>query len=71
MILVCGGKYELLEGWFFFLDYNNIYLVNEYCDYYIKIYFGSWIMMVFSKFKLEEKWGVSCVDYVEVFFVIF
>lgn len=41
MILVCGGKYELFEGWFFFLDYNNIYLVNEYCDYYIKIYFGS------------------------------
>lgn len=41
MILVCGGIYELLEGWFFFLDYNNIYLVNEYCDFYIKIYFGS------------------------------
>lgn len=71
MILACGGKYELFEGRFFPPDYNNIYSANEHCDFHIKTYPGSRIMTAFSKFKLEEKWGASCVDYVEVFFAIF
>lgn len=71
MIPACGGKYELLEGRFFPPDYNNIYSANEHCDFHIKTYPGSQIMTAFSKFKLEEKWGASCVDYVEVFFAIF
>lgn len=73
MIPACGGKYELLEGRFFPPDYNNIYSANEHCDFHIKTFPGSQIMTAFSKFKLEEKWGASCVDYVEVhvYFTIF
>jgi hypothetical protein len=64
--LACGGEYELLEGRFFPPTYSNQYSANEHCNFHVKTFVGSRIMVAFSKFKLEEKWAESCVDYLEV-----
>ncbi|XP_062570794.1 cubilin-like [Saccostrea cucullata] len=62
----CGGKYELLEGRFFPPVYSNLYSANENCDFHIQTYTGSKIMVAFSKFRLENNWAASCVDYLEI-----